>query len=95
MMRLTFPASDQSHLLLNFDFPTEERTEILGVTAKQISPTEIEGSIRQKNGYALEFTVHFVLQLSRPLASLDDWRLGDYTGNQNVSYGTEWRRPAT
>ncbi|MGP8199585.1 MAG: GH92 family glycosyl hydrolase [Limisphaerales bacterium] len=94
LMRLTFPQSDQSRLLLDFAFPTEERTQILGVTAQQTSPMEIEGSIRQKNQYALEFTVHFVLQLSRPLASLDDWRLGDYTG-ADVNYGTDWRRPAT
>ena len=91
---MTFPESDQARLLLNFDFPTEERTQILGVTARQVSPMEIEGSIKQKNGYALEFTVHFVLQLSRPLTSLDDWCLGDYTG-KDVNYGTEWRRPAT
>jgi hypothetical protein len=38
--------------------------------------------------------VHFVLQLSRPLASLDAWRLGDYTG-KDVNYGTDWRRPLT
>ena len=92
MMQLTYPKSDQSRLLLNFDFPTEERTEILGVTARMISPTEIEGSIRQKNYYALDFTVHFVLQFSRPLASLDDWRFGAYTG-ADVNYGTDWRRP--
>lgn len=95
LMQLTFPASDQSHLLLDFGFPTEERTEILGVTARQVSPTEIEGSIRQKNGYALEFTVNFVIQLSRPLTSLDGWQTGDYTGMQDVSYGTDWRKPVT
>ena len=94
LMRMTFPQSDQSRLLLDFGFPTEERTQILGVTARQTSPTEIEGSIKQKNQYALEFTVHFVLQLSRPLASLDDWRLGDYTGTE-LNYGTDWHRPAT
>jgi predicted alpha-1,2-mannosidase len=92
LMQLTFPASDQSHLLLDFGFPTEELTEILGVTAKQVSPTEIEGSIRQKNGYALEFTVHFVIQLNHPLATLDGWQTGDYTG-KDVGYGTDWRRP--
>ena len=94
MMRLTFPESDQSRLLLNFDFPTEERTHILDVSMRQVSPTEIEGFIKQKNNYALEFTVHFVLQLSRSLASLDDWRSGGYTGS-DVNYGTEWRRPVT
>ena len=94
LMRLTYPASDESRLLFNFDFPTEEKTQILGVTARQTSPTEIEGSIRQKNQYALEFTLHFVLQVSRPLNGLDAWRLGDYTG-ADVNYGTEWRRPVT
>jgi putative alpha-1,2-mannosidase len=48
LMQLTFPESDQSRLLLDFGFPTEERTQILGVTARQTSPTEIEGSIKQK-----------------------------------------------
>lgn len=95
LMQLTFPASNESHLLLDFGFPTEERTAILGVTTRQVSPTEIEGSIRQKNGYALEFTVHFVIQLSRPLTSLDGWQTSDYTGKTEVSYGTEWRRPVT
>lgn len=94
MMQLTYPASDQSRLLLDFDFPTEERTKILGVDAHLVSPTEIEGSIRQKNNYALEFTVHFVIQFNRPLSSLDDWRLGQYKGS-DVNYGTDWRRPVT
>ena len=94
MMRLTFPESDQSRLLLSFDFPAEERTQILDVTARRVSPTEIEGSIRQRNQYALDFTVYFVVQLSRPMAGLDGWRLGDYTG-ADVNYGTEWRRPVT
>ncbi len=94
LMKLTFPESNQSRLLLDFGFPTEERTQILGVTVRQTSPTEIEGSIKQRNQYALDFTVHFVLQLSRPLASLDAWRMGDYSGKE-VNYGTDWRRPLT
>jgi predicted alpha-1,2-mannosidase len=92
MMQLTFPESDQAHLLLNFDFPTEERTRILEVSARRASPTEIAGTIRQSNGYALGYAIHFVLQLSRPMDSVDGWQLGAYTGADS-NYGIEWRRP--
>jgi predicted alpha-1,2-mannosidase len=92
MMQFTFPESELAHLLLNFDFPTEEKTRILEVSARRVGPAEIEGSIRQSNGYALEFAVHFVLQLNRPMDSLDGWRQGAFSGTDS-NYGIEWRRP--
>lgn len=91
-LRLTYPQTDQAGLVFDFDFPTEELTQILEATARQVSPTELEGSIRQRNNYALDYTVHFVLQLSRPMDSLDAWRARDYHGT-DVNYGTDWRRP--
>ena len=90
MMRLTYPTTNEAHLILNFDFPTEEKTEILETRFDKISATEVSGFIRQKNNYAHEFTVYFVMQLNTPVVSADAWQNEAYQG-ADTSYGTDWR----
>jgi len=42
LMRLTWPKTTQGHLFIDFDFPTEEKTEILGVDFRQTSAAAFE-----------------------------------------------------
>lgn len=91
MIRTTFPGSDKNHLLLDFDPPTEELTEILEVKFAKINDHEIEGSITTTNGYSGKITVFFKTTFDAKLKSVDGWQYETYTGN-SVSYGTAWRR---
>ena len=90
-MRLTWPKSDDAHLFIDFDFPTEERTEILSVNFRQTAPAEFEGHVRQRNQYAGTHDVYFVLQLSAPPLKVQTWQNSSYAGS-DTSYGTDWRR---
>jgi putative alpha-1,2-mannosidase len=47
MMRLTYPESDDAHLILDFDAPAEERTQILGVEVRRNSPQVQLASVTQ------------------------------------------------
>ena len=90
VMRFTYPATDEAHLLLDFAFPTEELCRIIEATATQTGPDEITGRIRQSNNYTGEYSVHFVIRTDKPLASLDAWQRDPYTGD-TTNYGTAWR----
>lgn len=92
LMRLTYPATDEAHLLLDFAFPTEELCEIHEAGATLTGPGEIAGHIRQSNNYTGEYTVYFVLRSDKPIASLDAWQRQPFTPD-SVSYGTDWRAP--
>ncbi len=89
-LRFTFPKSDEARIFFNFDFPIEEKTQILDVSITQVSDREIEGAIKQYNKYSGESTVYFVSQSSKPMQSLTGWRTSSYTG-EDKSYGTVWR----
>lgn len=92
VMRFTYPATDEAHLVLDFAFPTEELTKILAVEVRQTGPDEITGELRQANQYAGDYRLYFVLRLNRPLASMDAWQRGAFTGN-STNYGTDWQTP--
>lgn len=89
-LRFTFPENKESHIFYNFDFPTEEKTEILQVSVKTINQNEIQGFIRERNNYADEFTVYFVSQFSKPFRQANSWQTEKYTAKEN-NYGTDWR----
>jgi predicted alpha-1,2-mannosidase len=91
LIRTTFPQSDQSHFLLDFDPPTEELNKIIGVKFNKVDDQTIEGSITTSNGYSGEITVYFTTRFSKSIKSIDDWQYEPYTGNSD-SYGTTWRR---
>ena len=92
VMRFTFPATDEAHLVLDFAFPTEEKTKILAATVTQSGPDEISGEIRQSNQYAGEHSLFFVLRTDRPFTSMDAWQRGEFTGKSD-NYGTDWQTP--
>ncbi len=92
MIRTTFPATRQARLLLDFDPPTEERSDILATSLRRVSDTEIAGSITFSNTYVDRTTVYFHSRFDAPIASIDAWQYAPYTGSTAVSYGTDWRR---
>ncbi|MEM7574519.1 MAG: GH92 family glycosyl hydrolase [Bacteroidota bacterium] len=91
MMRLRYPEQGKARLLLNLNFPTEELTTVHEAVVRMVSPTEIEGYVRQSSQYPGEHTVYFVSTFSEPLASMDGWQYDAYT-EEATSYGTDWRR---
>lgn len=93
-LRFTFPESTESRIFFNFDFPVEEKTEILNVDFQRVSATEIAGAITARNAYADEFTVHFVSQFSTPFQDIKGWKSQKYAG-EGTSYGTAWRDKQT
>jgi predicted alpha-1,2-mannosidase len=89
-LRFTFPESQEAKIIMNLNFPVEEKNEVMDISVSQISDTEIEGSVVQKNNYAGEYTVHFVTQFSKPLKTIKAWKT-QKSKEQNANYGTVWR----
>ena len=73
-LQFTFPETDEAHILFDFDFPMEEKTEIKEVEVHKTSQTRIEGFIRQKNDYADDYTVYFVSEFSKPFDDISAWQ---------------------
>jgi predicted alpha-1,2-mannosidase len=92
VMRLTYPATDEAHVLLDFAFPTEELCRIHEAVAVQTGPNEITGHILQSNNYTGEYTVHFVIRTDRPFGSIDAWQTGAFTA-PTTNYGADWQTP--
>ena len=93
-LRLTYPASAQSHLFIDFDPPTEERNTVLAVDFRRTGAAEFEMHVRQRNQYAGTHDIWFLLQLSKTPAGARTWTNGEYAG-ADTNYGTAWRRPVT
>jgi predicted alpha-1,2-mannosidase len=91
MLQFTYPQTDNAHVVLNYEFTPEEKCEIKEAYTKKTADNEIEGSIHQSNTYVKNFTVYFVLQLSKPIASIDGWKTDD-KANVTSLYGTDWRK---
>ena len=94
LMRITYPESSASQLLVDLDPPVEEKTRVLEATARRSGPGEITGLVHQSNQYAADVTVHFVLRLDRPFDTVDAWTSAPYSGS-DPNYGTAWRAPVT
>ncbi len=92
IMRLTYPESHQAHILMNNNFPTEEHCKVIESSTRKVSPSEIEGYVRQSNQYAGIYTVYYVIGMSQPFSSMDAWKTDDKKALQNI-YGTEWQKP--
>ena len=92
VLRFTYPKTDEAHMVVDFAFPTEELEEVLDVSANQTGPSELEGCIHQKNQYAGDYRVYFVLRTDRAISSLDSWQRGAFPGG-STNYGRDWRTP--
>ena len=65
--RYTFPKTDNAHIILDLVFPGGDVEDLI---IKKVSDTEIEG-LRRSHGWAYNQYVYFVVQFSKPFASLD------------------------
>jgi predicted alpha-1,2-mannosidase len=92
IMRLTYPESDEAHILMNNNFPAEEHSKIYEVYTRKADSTEIEGYVKQSNQYAGNYTVYYVIQLSKPFNSMDAWKTDEKKIIENI-YGIDWQRP--
>ena len=90
-MRLTFPKTNDGHLFIDFDFPTEEKADIVAVDFTRTGPASFEGHVRQRNQYAGGHDYWFTMQLSKAPARVQTWKNSAYTG-KDTNYGTAWRR---
>lgn len=80
VQRYTYPKSEHARILFDLAIPTEYYVDILGAEIRQVGPNEIEGYSTQRCLYAGHgadvYTVHFVAQLSKPIARFGGW-VGD------------------
>jgi predicted alpha-1,2-mannosidase len=91
LMRLTYPGTEQAHIIINFDAPAEEKNDVYETWFEKVTATEFKGYIRQKNQYAPDYTVYFFIKLNKTVDSADGFITHPYTGNEN-NYGTAWRQ---
>jgi predicted alpha-1,2-mannosidase len=89
-LRFTYPQCNDAKILLNFNFPVEERNEILDVQVHKVNAQEIEGLVAQRNKYAGSHIVHFVMRFSKPFRAAQTWKTSPYSGRDS-SYGLAWR----
>lgn len=91
LMRMTYPESKKSGLILDLDFLAEEQPWDVVTFVEKVSETEISGYITQTNQYAGRYTVYFVSQFDKKIETLDGWQWEPYEG-EDTKYGTDWRR---
>jgi|GEM_PF-247406 len=81
VQRYTFPASDESAVMFDFEIPYEDPGEVLEVKVVKVSDTEIEGYIKvmdtQNNGVTImlqnDYYLYFVTRTDTPFQSLGGW----------------------
>jgi predicted alpha-1,2-mannosidase len=78
--KLTFPETQEAHVMFNLLFPAEYPFEVLDAKITQVSDTEIEGYAKQKSGNFMrlggfnDYTVHFVARFSKPFKAFGGWK---------------------
>jgi len=81
LQRYTFPESKQARILIDLDFPAEDpyTNEMVDGRIERISDREIAGyskfAGRRGSGYQ-DYTLYFVVQTSKPFASMGTWSEG-------------------
>ncbi|MEN7550780.1 GH92 family glycosyl hydrolase [Rapidithrix thailandica] len=84
--KYTFPKKKESRILVDLLFPTEwdYGFKVNDATITKVSDTEIEGYARCISGPWSswnEYTLHFVLQFSKPFQAMNGWNEGKETKN--------------
>lgn len=78
--KLTFPETQEAHVMFNLLFPAEYPFEVLDAKITRVSDTEIEGYAKQKSGNFMrlggfnDYTVHFVARFSKPFKAFGGWK---------------------
>lgn len=95
LQKYTFPKRDDARIMIDMFTPSEYPHNLTDAKITKVSDREIEGYATYYNaftGYSLqqEYTVHFVLQFSKPFESMGGWV------NEGVEavkgYIPEWNR---
>ena len=76
--RYTFPKSDEARILIDLKIPTEYGYELDWASVRRVNDQELEGfSIQHTyDGFSSllnEYTIHFVIQFSKPFHSFGGW----------------------
>lgn len=103
LQRYTFPKREDARILIDMFTPSEYPHNLTDAKITKVSNTEIEGYASYYNaftGYTLqqEYTLHFVLQFSKPFDSMGGWindgvePVTGYIGNwnRNHEFGTPY-----
>ena len=91
VQQYTFPESEESAVMFDFQIPYEDPGEVLEVMVNKVSDTEIEGYIkvmdRQNNGVTImlqnDYYLYFVTRTDTPFDSLGGWQ--DETKFEDIS----------
>jgi len=79
--KYTFPKKKESRILIDLLFPTENDYgfKVLDAKITKVSDTQIEGFAKCQSGpwsYWNDYTLHFVLQFSKPFKAMNGWNEG-------------------
>jgi predicted alpha-1,2-mannosidase len=92
--KLTFPESQEAHVMFNLLFPAEYPFNVLDAKITRVSDTEIEGYSKQQSGNWMrlggwnDYTVHFVARFNKPFRSFGGWKEKNISKNiQQVEGG--------
>jgi predicted alpha-1,2-mannosidase len=71
--RLTFPKTDEGHVLFNLLFPAEYPFKVLDAKITRVSDQEIEGYSKQTSAGFNDYTVYFVARFNKPFKAFGGW----------------------
>jgi predicted alpha-1,2-mannosidase len=77
--KLTYPESQEAHVMFNLLFPAEYPFDVLDAKITRVSDTEIEGYSKQLSGNWMrhggwnDYTVHFVARFNKKFKSFGGW----------------------
>lgn len=85
--KLTFPESQEGHVMFNLLFPAEYPFDVLDAKITRVSDREIEGYSKQQSGNFMrpggfnDYTVHFVARFNKPFKAFGGWKGKDISKN--------------
>ena len=87
--KYTFPAKDESRILIDLLIPAEYRYTVKDAQIKKVSDTEIEGFAHCQIGGNTwnEYTLNFVLKFNTPFNSFNGWNEGKLQKNIDLISG--------
>jgi predicted alpha-1,2-mannosidase len=92
--KLTYPESQEAHVLFNLLFPAEYPFEVLEAKITRVSDTEIEGYSKQRSGNFMklggfnDYTVHFVARFNKPFKRFGGWKEKAISANIDMIEGS-------
>jgi predicted alpha-1,2-mannosidase len=94
LQRYTFPAGQDSRVLLDFQFPAEYRFDLTEIDIRRVDATRIEGRVKHhapdvwSRDAQQEYELHFVAEFDRPIRTFGVWtEEGVETGVRELQTG--------